>query len=234
MIGIYKITSLTNKVYIGQSVNIFKRKNSYKKCNKNTIGYKIYNSINKHGWENHKHEIIEECTIEQLNEKETYYKQIELDKVQGDWSKVLFCELHDKGGGVKSKETKYKQSQGLLKIYSTKQRLPYWSGKKRDEHSNIMKGKNNLKYTRTTEHKNILSENIKKMWDVNREEICKKIKKGKIGKGMKSVKCNETEKIYNSIKECSEDTGISKGIICSFVKGTYRYPSIRGFTFSYN
>ena len=234
MIGIYKITSPTNKIYIGQSINIDKRKAQYINLSKSCVGPKLYNSINKHGWKTHKHEILEECDIEQLNERETYYKQIELDNVNGDWSKVLFCELHDEGGGVKSKETKHKQSQGLLNAYALNKRLPYWSGKKRDEHSDVMKKKDNLKYIRTVEHKNVISERIKKMWDVNREAIGKKIGEGKVGKGTKSIRCNETGIIYNSIKECSKDTGISMGIICNFVKGSYRYPSIRGFTFSYN
>ena len=106
MIGIYKITSPSGKVYVGQSINIDKRKVDYNQngCLKNQP--KIYKSILKYGWENHKHEILEECTIEQLNEREVYYKQIELDKVNGDWNKVLFCGLYDTGGGPKSKEWK--------------------------------------------------------------------------------------------------------------------------------
>ena len=43
-IGIYKITSLTGKVYIGQSTNLEKRKDDYVKlrCNKQP---KLYNSL---------------------------------------------------------------------------------------------------------------------------------------------------------------------------------------------
>ena len=48
MIGIYKITSPNNKVYIGQSVDIEKRLKRYKNlnCKKQS---KIYNSLNKYG-----------------------------------------------------------------------------------------------------------------------------------------------------------------------------------------
>jgi group I intron endonuclease len=102
MIGIYKITSPTERVYIGQSINIESRKKYYTYINNNGQP-KLYNSLLKYGFDNHTFEIIEECTIEQLNERETYYKQIELDKIQGDWSKVLFCGLYDSGGGPKSK-----------------------------------------------------------------------------------------------------------------------------------
>ena len=75
MIGIYKITSPSNKVYIGQSVNIKNRISKYKKdnCKSQTI---LYNSIIKYGWENHVFEILCECKIEQLNELERYYQDL--------------------------------------------------------------------------------------------------------------------------------------------------------------
>ena len=67
MVGIYKITSLNNKIYIGQSIDILKRQNEYLKCYcKNQI--KLYNSILKYGWKNHKFEILTLCYPEQLNE----------------------------------------------------------------------------------------------------------------------------------------------------------------------
>jgi group I intron endonuclease len=73
MTGIYKITNPKGKIYIGQSVNIKARVNQYKCLSKYSLGRKIYNSINKYGWENHKFEIIEECGTPQLNEKEVYW-----------------------------------------------------------------------------------------------------------------------------------------------------------------
>lgn len=49
MIGIYKITSPTGKVYVGQSVDIEKRWNQYKNENKSFVGPRLYNSLLKHG-----------------------------------------------------------------------------------------------------------------------------------------------------------------------------------------
>jgi hypothetical protein len=74
MIGIYKIISPTNKIYIGQSTNIENRKYYYAsiKCDKQ---HKLYNSLVKYGWEQHKFEVIEECSLEQLNEREIYWGQ---------------------------------------------------------------------------------------------------------------------------------------------------------------
>jgi group I intron endonuclease len=72
MIGIYKITSPSKKIYIGQSVDIEKRFNVYRLllC-KNQL--KIYRSLKKYGVENHKFEIIHICDVEELNELEKYY-----------------------------------------------------------------------------------------------------------------------------------------------------------------
>lgn len=74
MIGIYKITSPSNKVYIGQSIDIEKRFYYYsiKSCLKQK---RLYNSLLKYGFESHLFEIIEECTIEELNKKERYYQE---------------------------------------------------------------------------------------------------------------------------------------------------------------
>jgi len=49
--------------------------------------------------------------LKQLDERETYWKQYYLDLVEGDWNKVLFCELYDNGGGPRSEEIKKKISE---------------------------------------------------------------------------------------------------------------------------
>ncbi len=70
--GIYKITSPSKKIYIGQSADIISRWNKYKtkSCKRQT---KIYNSIQKHGWEKHKFEIICQCDVSDLIGLEIYY-----------------------------------------------------------------------------------------------------------------------------------------------------------------
>ena len=74
MIGIYKITSPNNRVYIGQSINIKKRFYQYNNnCNKKQI--RLYNSFFKYGVENHIFEIIEECDKEDLNDRERYWQE---------------------------------------------------------------------------------------------------------------------------------------------------------------
>jgi len=73
--GIYKITNPKGKVYIGQSVNIFKRFYDYKYTGSSNQ-HKLNNSLNKYGYTNHVFEIISECDIEQLNEQERYYQEV--------------------------------------------------------------------------------------------------------------------------------------------------------------
>jgi len=70
--GIYKITSPTNKIYIGQSYNIRGRYIRYKKlsCIKQS---RLYNSLKKYGWKSHKFEVLEEALKEELNELEIKY-----------------------------------------------------------------------------------------------------------------------------------------------------------------
>lgn len=75
MIGIYKITNPSNKVYIGQSWNIERRSKDYLKFTDNVKGQsRIYNSLIKYGVENHKFEIIYEF--------ESSVKQEVLDKCE--------------------------------------------------------------------------------------------------------------------------------------------------------
>jgi group I intron endonuclease len=73
MIGIYKIANPKGKIYIGKSINLEKRKKDYSRFSQTKGQPLIHNSIIKYGWENHQFEIIEECTLEQLNEREIYW-----------------------------------------------------------------------------------------------------------------------------------------------------------------
>ncbi len=74
MIGIYKITSPSDKVYIGQSIRLEQRIIEYKKQKNCNCQPKLFNSFLKYGIENHKIEIIEECNIDLLNTRERYWQ----------------------------------------------------------------------------------------------------------------------------------------------------------------
>lgn len=77
-IGIYKITNKTNEhCYVGQSRDIFKRWSDHTTAafnpNDKSYEYPLYRAMRKYGKENFIFEILEECLIEQLNEKEHFW-----------------------------------------------------------------------------------------------------------------------------------------------------------------
>ena len=168
IIGIYKITNPKGKVYIGQSVHIVRRFCRYKNIQEKDKQFKIYNSLQKYGFERHIFEIIEECLLEQLDIKEIYWKQYYLDQFESDWNMVLFCNLHDSGGGPLSEETKKKISNSL------KGRIK--SEEVRKNMSLSKKGKPNLKLRKP-----------------RKEGSGDNISKGKIGKKVMKIYSNKNK-----------------------------------------
>lgn len=73
MIGIYKIVSPKGRVYIGESINIEKRRDQYKRGHYQKQ-WKLARSLEKYGWEAHAFEILEICSISELKERERYYQ----------------------------------------------------------------------------------------------------------------------------------------------------------------
>lgn len=71
--GIYKITSPSGKIYIGESEDILKRKSYYNRlaCKQQR---KLYSSLNKYGWKEHIFEIIELCDYDDLLCRERYWQ----------------------------------------------------------------------------------------------------------------------------------------------------------------
>lgn len=105
MIGIYKITSPSKRIYIGQSVNIKKRLYQYK-FNLAHEQPKLNNSFLKYGVKNHKFEVVTECDILELNKLEIYYIDL-FNAVHQRFG------LNCKGGGSNGKhsdETKLKMA----------------------------------------------------------------------------------------------------------------------------
>jgi group I intron endonuclease len=119
--GIYKIISPTDKIYVGQSIDIEKRWKKYRDCiNHNQP--KIFRSIKKYGIENHIFKIIEECNVDELDKRELYWKQYYLDIL--GWNNILFCQLKDGKGGFRSEETKRKMSKSNKgRIFSEESKL---------------------------------------------------------------------------------------------------------------
>lgn len=178
MIGIYKITNPKGKVYVGQSMNIGQREASYKglHCSNQT---RLFNSITKYGFSNHTFEVIEECTVHQLNIRERYwqdyYNVLEVGlncRLTGlvDKSGLVSVETRERmsraaTGKVLSKETKDKMSANML-------------GNKR-----AIGNSNTLGRTHTEEAKAKMSKAKKGIKRGPRsQEVTQKISKGNLGK----------------------------------------------------
>lgn len=72
--GIYKVTSPSGKVYIGQSTHIESRLADYKRLTGCKKQARLYNSLKAHGAKTHVFEIVEECPVGQLNERERHWQ----------------------------------------------------------------------------------------------------------------------------------------------------------------
>lgn len=103
--GIYKITSPSGKVYIGQSVHVERRIRDHKQSAKSKYRTKLKNSFLKYGAENHTFEILEFCSINELNKRERYYQDL-FDSVNKGLNMKL--QATDELKQVHSEETKKK------------------------------------------------------------------------------------------------------------------------------
>lgn len=136
--GIYKLTSPTGKIYIGQSKNIELRKHRYEilQCKRQT---KLFASLNKHGWEKHSFDVLCECDQSMLNEMEMFYiKKYKtfntnhgLNLTSGGDHTELSVEtikkISDSNKGKKLTEKHKKQ------ISDSKKNNKYWVGRKHSD-----------------------------------------------------------------------------------------------------
>jgi hypothetical protein len=138
--GIYGITNPKGKIYIGKSKDIEHRFMQYALLDKRVMGIKLFNSLNKYGWDNHIFEIIEECYPQQLNEKEIYWIQqynsvkeglnIKYGGEGGNWSEESKRKISI------SKKGKSSPMKGKSRSY--KGRISPNKGKKRSKESKLL------------------------------------------------------------------------------------------------
>lgn len=168
MVGIYKITSPTGRVYIGQSWHILKRFNSHV-SNSNNLGkkgsYPICSSIRKYGFDNHKADIIHELPLDVSQNTMDLYEQLYIELYKNAGAEML--NLTEGGrSGKRSKETKKKMSDSgkgkVIKEETRRKISQKLTGKKQPVEVKIKRGKilRELKRKVTDEHKLILSKSL--------------------------------------------------------------------------
>jgi group I intron endonuclease len=150
-IGIYKWTSPTGKIYVGQSKNLKQRKEWYLSggVEKSSM-VKLKRSFNKYGIKSHIFEVIEYCSIDQLNEKEIYW-----GKYYNTLNQGLNCKLGEQNcifsDHTKIRMSNAKKGKPLPEIHQKnkiKSLKKYWESTK-----NKPLKENKIKYIPTDEHK---------------------------------------------------------------------------------
>lgn len=212
MIGIYKITSPSNRVYIGQSIDIERRFKKYKNnCNTQT---KLKRSFNKYGFDKHTFEIVEECDLSILNERERYWQEY-YDVLNGGLNSRL-TETKDKSGRL-SQETKDKISKN--RKGKRVGAIPWNTGiELSDEHkakiSKVTKGENNPMYG-----KNHSEETKAKISEANKGRKHTEEANAKKTGLSKIVLDTQTGVFYNSATEAAFYYDINESTLRGYLQG---------------
>ena len=116
IVGIYKITSPTGRIYIGQAINIQRRWAAYRgNCKSLKRQPILRRSLLKYGAENHQFDIIEYCSEDELNCSERFW-QDEFDVLNGG----LNCVLQECGEKRAVYNEEVKRRMSLAKIGKVK------------------------------------------------------------------------------------------------------------------
>lgn len=198
--GIYKIQNILNdKVYIGSSIHIMNRWSRHRsdlEKNRSTSN-KLQLSYNKNGKDNFKFSIIEECSIDELLEREQFYIDL-FDSYNKGYNSVKFAG-HTLGFSP-TKETRDKIRNTLLKMNHMK-------GKKHSDESRKRMSESHKGVKLSEEHKRKISENSSRhnLGKHLSDETKKKLSKSHKGKKLSQ---NVKDKISKSLtgKKHSEES----------------------------
>ena len=178
----------------------------------------FYSAIQKYGWDNFEHNIL----FTDLTKEQACLKEQELIKEYNSMNRE-FGYNSTSGGDIftMNEETKQKMSQAMIRNQNG---LGHpCSEEKKEKISNAQKGR---KFTE--EHKQKLSEAAK-----NRHVPCSEEKKQilKEKSHKKSVYCEELDKIFESVQECSRQLGIPATSISKLCNG--RGKTLKGYHLRY-
>lgn len=185
---IYKITSPSNKIYIGQTTDIKKRITYYKNnhCKSQKI---LHKSIEKYGWDQHVMEVIKETdNVEDLNRLEIEYIEIyKLNKIKCPESNGMNLSDGGEGNrGPKSESWKNKMKDVWDSIeYQEKMKTIHQSSEWKEMCRSRQLGKKLSEDTKEKmrkkwldiDYKNIMSEKLKKPKPKRTEEHCLNLSK---------------------------------------------------------
>lgn len=237
---VYMITSPTGRLYVGSTINIEQRWNNYilYECKDQP---KIYNSLKKHGYENHVFEIVWKGNVFDMYKYETLigwgFNVLEPENLNcrlpklGDIYSVMSSETKTKIGKAHKGKIVSEETKNKLKIANLGKKLSKETKNKIGEAS---KGnKNNLGKVFSEEHKKKIgnSNKGKKRTQESKDRMSKNRKGKKQSKSQidnhakaisKSIiqynKDNSFIKEWNSISDASKELKINLGNIISCCK----------------
>lgn len=227
MIGIYRITNTVNgKSYIGQSIDI-KRRFLDHRCISHEGNIHLRYALKKYGKSAFKYEVIEECAVSELDERERYY------------IKTLNPEYNILPGGQAS----HRRLPEEVKARISEKTKAQWRAKTDEERDKIIK--NNL--IGPAKGHAVSAETREKLRKANfgkkqSEETIEKRKNTFIAKKQngyvqtnnghkKKILCVETGVVYNSVKEAAFSIGANPSSISHHLKGAQK--SVKNFHFEY-
>ena len=217
MIGIYKITNkINNKFYIGQSKNV-KRRIIEHKCVYHETNKSLKAAYKKYGIENFDFEILEQCDLEKLNEREKYWiKELkpQYNRTTGGDGSPNHCVDEKTRQILKQKgkefwnnlddETKNKIINQNLKGPAIGHKVSEETRKKLREYN---LGKKQSKETIEKRKQTIALKKINGYVQTNQNH-------------RKKVICIETGEIFSSLKDAKDKYNLST--LCEHLKGRYK------------
>jgi group I intron endonuclease len=227
MVGIYRITNLVNgKTYIGQSIDI-KRRFCDHRCISHESNIHLKRALKKYGKDNFRYEVLEECDISELDEKEIYYIS------------TLKPEYNIASGGQSSLRA---YPEEVKKVISQKakaqwERMTDEEKRYRIEHN--LKGQPKGHPVSAETREKLRDENLGKKQSAEtinkrKQTFIEKKKNGYVQTNAghrKKIICVETGEIFDSVKETGEHLNVNPSNISHVLKG--RQKSVKGYHFEY-
>lgn len=207
---IYKLTSPSGKIYIGQAQCMYKRFRDYRKPRASKY---LKNAILKYGLENMEVDILERnVPLNRLDEREQFY----FDTLQPfDDTGYNICK--EAGSTRGRKRPKEELKNVIERMTGRKRELNYFYGKKHSEDTKQLLSKLKTGSTLNEDH-------IKKFCGAGQESVKRKV----------NQICKRTGVLLNTwdyIRQASKELKINEGSIVSCCRG--RYKSAGGFIWKY-
>ncbi len=212
MIGIYQITCTVNgKRYIGQSINIERRKFEHKTHSSNRY---LGQDIEKYGLEFFIFDVLEECSEADLNAKENEY----IANLKPEYN--ILGEGHTLPSNIRAQI-----SNSVRKVWQSKIIENQLIGKRFENGHEVPE---NVR----AKLKNAATGKIQSAETKSKRSKSMQIAMLGNRNGNKSVRCIETNSVYDSLKAAAEDLNISVTGISHVLNG--RQKSVGGYHFEYS